>query len=239
MSKAEEHLPFPEHLINLSDSTDEVSRLVQIHAQVAGTGRGKKTGVEVLNKSAVVLLVACWESFVEELTIAGFDYMLKRAKRADVFPKKVLALAAKNLRESTDETKVWKLAGSGWKRVLRNHRDTIVKKHVVPFNTPRQANIDKLFESLLGLKKVSEDWYWQKAPRRQVTTKLDELVTLRGEIGHKVQTQKSVRKKTVIDYSHFIKRLAGITSNSVAVHIQNRLRVFPWDTVEYMGQKEE
>ena len=165
MSKAEE-LQFPEHLVNLLDSTDEVSRLVEIHTQVAGTRRGKKGGVEVLNKSAIVLLVACWESFVEELAITGFDYLLKHAKRVDIFPNKVLALAAKNLRQSSDEMKVWKLAGSGWKQVLRNHRGRIVKKHTEPFNTPREANINKLFESLLGLKRISKDWYWQKAPRQ-------------------------------------------------------------------------
>jgi hypothetical protein len=159
MSKAEEELPFPEHLYNLLDNTDEVSRLVEIHAQVAGIGRGKKGGVEVLNKSAFVLLVACWESFVEELAIAGFDFLLKNAKKADVFPNKVLVLASKKLRQNSDETKVWKLAGSGWKQVLRNHRDRIIKKHTEPFNTPREANINNLFESLLGLKRISKNWY--------------------------------------------------------------------------------
>jgi hypothetical protein len=68
---------------------------------------------------------------------------------------------------------------------------------------------------------------------------LDELVTLRGEIAHKVKTQKSTRKQTVIAYSHFIKRLAGILSNSVSHHIHDRIGVLPWDTVEYAGQEEE
>src|SRR4051812_72765 len=55
------------HLEQLLANMRETQRLMEIHTEVAGGGPGRKHDVEVLNKSAIVLSVACWEAFVEDL----------------------------------------------------------------------------------------------------------------------------------------------------------------------------
>ena len=62
---------------------------MEIHTKIAGPTVGAKHNVEVLNKSAIVLLVACWEAYVEDLAGVSFRLLLRRAKRPDAFPSKV------------------------------------------------------------------------------------------------------------------------------------------------------
>ena len=76
----------PSHLKSLLNNASEVERLVEIHAKVAGKGRGRRIGVEVLNKSAIVLLVACWESFIEDVASSAFNIILDKAKTPEAFP---------------------------------------------------------------------------------------------------------------------------------------------------------
>lgn len=80
--------PDPKHMETLWENLGEVSRLYEIHTQISGHGPGYKHDVQVLNKSAVVLLVACWEAFIEDLALSAFDEMLEKAVEPDIFPPK-------------------------------------------------------------------------------------------------------------------------------------------------------
>ncbi len=228
----------PSHLNNLLNNASEVERLVEIHTKIAGEGRGKRGGVEVLNKSAIVLLVACWESFIEDVASSAFNIILDKAKTPKAFPNKVLVLASKNLRENKDETKVWGLAGSGWKKILKKHREKILKKYIGTFNTPKTKNINALFLSLIGVKRISSTWYWPAMSVSKSTEKLDRLVEIRGEIAHEVKTTRSVRKSNTIDYTEFIKRLAAEVSNSLAWEINDTFGEYPWAIVEYYVEED-
>jgi len=223
------------HLKSLSDNAKQVSRLMEIHGKISGTGGGYKHNVEVLNKSGIVLLVACWEAYVEDLSIATFRYMLRYAKNPRVFPNKVLVLASKELRESLNEKEVWKLAGKGWRKVLEDHKSNILSELVENFNTPRTEKINKLFESLIGLKSLSSNWHWAGMSKERAQRKLNELITLRGSIAHRVKASKSVTKGSVIYYRDFIYRLAIKSHNTVNRFIFSRGLRRPW--AEYMYRK--
>src|SRR4030095_2966986 len=177
---------FPEHLDNLLRTVADVERLVEIHEKLAGRSPARKHDVEVLNKSGVVLLVACWESFVEDLAIQAFDFLIEEAEKPSKFPRKVLALAVKSLREDPDHTRVWQLAGKGWQTVLRNHRNDVLIRFTGSFNTPRPDKVDELFESVIGLRVASRGWAWKGTTRDRVCGKLNKLIDLRGEIAHRV-----------------------------------------------------
>ncbi|WP_407306138.1 HEPN domain-containing protein [Desulfosporosinus sp. SB140] len=94
----------------------DIFRLLQIHSDVGGIKQGRRFGLEVLNKSAVVLITACWEAFVEDLAIEAFDHMLGHCQQYSQFPDGVRRIAGKTLRSSLDERKIWELAGDGWKQ---------------------------------------------------------------------------------------------------------------------------
>ena len=105
----------PAHVRQFLDNIAEVRQLQQIHTKLGGPGPGRKRDVEVLNKSAIVLVVACWEAFVEDLATIALDYMIANAKDHNAFPKVVLdRVASKN-----SGPNAWLLAGEGWKKVLR------------------------------------------------------------------------------------------------------------------------
>jgi len=64
------------HMNALIDNVNEVDRLSQIHGQITTKGPGYKHDVQVLHKSTIVLLVACWEAYVEYLAKEALEYMI-------------------------------------------------------------------------------------------------------------------------------------------------------------------
>jgi hypothetical protein len=223
----------PTHVENVRLNFKELERLVSIHVEVAGAGPGYKSDVEVLNKSAIVLLVACWEAFVEDLVSFSFDFLLQNATSHTVFPNSVLTYASKSLKEANDERQVWELAGTGWQAVLRNHKVKTLSKYLDNFNTPRAENVDALFQKLIGLSQLSSCWSWKGMPHEDAKLKLSELVTLRGSIAHRVAASQTVYKRDVISYMDFIRRLTVKTCNQARLHIHDRIDRWPWENYRY------
>jgi hypothetical protein len=189
--------------------------------------------LEVLNKSAVVLLAACWEAYVKDLATAAFDAMLGRAATPQSFPRTVLALASKVLKESKDEASVWALAQDGWKQVLSDHRTRLFERYVGRLNTPRPAQVDALFASLIGIKALSKSWKWSGRSNSSVLQALNGLVTLRGEIAHRVQTSRAVHKTYITRSLELVNRIAAISSNQVLGFVAQRVHDRPWIEVLY------
>jgi hypothetical protein len=220
---------------NLKRNITDVRRLLEIHEIIAGKTAGYKHNVEVINKSGVVLLVASWEAFIEDLALTAFEAMLSKAKKVATFPNKVLTLASRDLKQSHDETQVWKLADSGWKTILRQHKDKIIEKHIGDFNTPRARQIDSLFQCLLGLNNLSSQWHWNRMSAVSAVKKLDSLVTLRGDIAHRVAASEKVYKGDVYGFIDFVHRLAVISSNRVRSFVYTRTKYEAWDPY-YFGR---
>ncbi len=212
------------------DNLDEVKRLMDIHEAVSGQGPGHRHNVEVLNKSAIVLLVACWESFIEDLAERAFTHILRNAKTPQLFDSKVLAQAAKDLKECKDDREVWKLAGAGWKEVLNGRKERLLDA----FHTPRPDRIDKLYQQLLGMRSVSANWRWQGMSAARAKKKLAKLVNLRGEIAHRVKASKAVHKDHVADHEGFINRLGVETSNAVREFVLDKTGKRPWPPFRYV-----
>lgn len=225
----------PRHMENYLSNDAEVTRLQEIHEEIAGTGAGRKHKVEVLNKSGIVLWIACWEAYVEDLAAAAFDIMLAKAKEPGTFPSKVLAQAARALKDAKDARRIWDLAGTGWKNVMKAHRSDILKRYTGRLNTPRPDQVDELFNSLIGLPRLSTKWRWSKCSSRQARKQLDDFVTLRGSIAHRVTAASSVHKREVIRCGRLITRLAVTSHNAVNSHMDARIGYAPWHEYEQTG----
>jgi hypothetical protein len=48
---------------SLDANLTEIDRLLELHALVGGKTKGRRRGLEVLNKSAIVLITAYWEAY--------------------------------------------------------------------------------------------------------------------------------------------------------------------------------
>ena len=59
----------------------DIEKLLSLQEQQGGTSRGRRYNLEVLNKSAIVLITAFWEAYCEELGTATFASTLRKAKK--------------------------------------------------------------------------------------------------------------------------------------------------------------
>lgn len=146
----------------LTDNLTDVTRLLQLHAEAGGDGPGRRRGLEVLNKSAIVLLTSYWESYCEDITEEGIEHIIKYTKSADALPKAMKKLIAKELKEDKNELAVWSLAGDSWRQLLASRLEQYKASRNWNFNTPKPAQVDELFMDGLGIDKISDAWAWDK-----------------------------------------------------------------------------
>ena len=217
------------HVLAWRKNIAEVDRLLEIHKQLSGDAPGRRRDVQVLNKSALIMLLACWEAYVEDLAKNSFEFMLEKASSPKIFPDFVLAIAGKEVKNG-GAVDLWSLAGSGWKTALQHHKQKILDKYIVKssFNTPSAENIDKLFSELIGLTAISREWFWPKMKNDAALTKLKNLIERRCEIAHRVESSSPVLKKDIEIYRSLISRMAVITHNRALALIYLRTKRKPW-----------
>lgn len=216
------------HFENLLDNLDEVHGLSRIHTQITGTGPGRRHNVQVLHKGSIVLLVAMWEAYVEDLASGGLEFLLDKANRHDVLPKIVRDRIAQKLTTAN----AWELAGDGWRAQCRNNLKEVLAKTTGSLNTPKTEQVDELFDKVLGLKSISQQWRWGGRTRSRAVKAVDELVTLRGSIAHRVQAARSVTKKDVDEARELILRCALQSHNAVTAHLTGLTGEAPWSHVK-------
>jgi len=218
-----------QHINNLIQNIVEVSNLLTIHGKITKPGPGKKHDVQILHKSAVVLLVACWEAYVEDLVQAALGFMTKNCTDHRSFPKSVLErIASKN-----SGIDAWNLAGDGWKVALQTNLKEVLARTIGTLNTPKTTQVDELFKKSLGIDPLSSCWYWKGRSIAQTTEALDALVTLRGSIAHRVTASASVQKKDVLEARDLISRLAARSSNHVRIFVHKQIGKYPWSAIKY------
>jgi len=220
-------MPDPVEL--LSENLADVTRLMEIHTELTGTSRGRRSGVEVLNKSGLVLSVACWEAFVEDCATEAFDILIANTADPAKLPTRLRQLVAKSVREDKNDLAPWTLAGDGWKGLMAKHRDAAVKRYVSPLNTPRAEQVDGLFSDLLDLPKVSEAWAWHRSRADRSRSELSRLISRRGEIAHRVSAEVPVPKVAVERAVEFISYIANLTANRVRTHVYSVVGAYPWE----------
>jgi hypothetical protein len=223
----------PPHGSALNGNVAEVDRLRKIHSQITTRGPGRKHNVAVLHKSGIVLLVACWEAFVEDLASAALEIMIAKATDHTIFPQNVLERVA-----STHQgLKAWNLAGSGWKKSLRDNMKSVLAKTTGALNTPKTAQIDELFTRTIGLHDLAAHWKWKGRSAKQASKALDDLVTLRGSIAHRVATARTVSLNNVGDARNLIFRIAVRSHNRVNQYLAERCGSAPWASTFFGGTK--
>ena len=202
------------------DNAEDIERLIELHEDAGGTDPGRRYGLEVLNKSAIVLITAFWEAYCEDIAAEGLEHIVKHAKSADAIPDELKKIVAKKLDKESHELAVWKIADDGWRQYLKDHLEELKKEHDRHLNTPKTDQINELFKTAVGIEKMSNHWYLHKKMKSdQAREKLDGYVSLRGAIAHRGQHDTSVTKKNVTDYFEFVKTLVAKTGGEVNKHV--------------------
>ena len=214
----------PEHIANVRANLAEVERLLDIHQTITGTGPVRRRTVQVLNKSAVLLLVATWEAYVEDLAILACRFVVENASDTTEVPERALVQTSRRLERDKRDNSIWRLSGDGWKNELLAQAEIEASR----LNSPSAENIDKLFENTLGLRHLSQNWYWAGGSRTSTINRLDKLIDIRGEIAHRVAVNDAVTKAYVRRSIALILRLGAVSSNRVHTYISNIVGKDPW-----------
>lgn len=221
----------PRHVERFSANLADVRSLMLAHEHIAGVGRGRKRDVEVLNKSAIIFLVACWEVYVEDVVESALTYLMDAAPDHTVFPDNLLVRVG----NKSQGANAWKLAGDGWRDVLKDNLQEALATTIGGLNTPKSSNLNDLYKKAIGMEKLSKNWSWHGVSSAKAAEKLDSLITLRGDIAHRVKLSSPVRKSHVSDGARLVLRLAVITHNAVGQYMEDRVgkRLPTWGTARF------
>ncbi|MER5432892.1 MAE_28990/MAE_18760 family HEPN-like nuclease [Streptomyces sp. NPDC002588] len=211
---------------------EDVDRLLEIHTDITGDAPGRRWKVESLHKSAIVLLTAFWEAFCEDLAAEALTHLVDHAPKASALPGPLQQLVAKELKAEKHDLAIWQLAGDGWRTVLASRLQRLQEERNRKLNTPKTPQIETLFSSAVGIEDVSKAWYWPGMTVERAKKKLDDFITLRGEIAHRGSAANSVTKPQVNEYYNHLKRLVDRTEKHVASKVSQSTGKDPWPSDE-------
>lgn len=197
----------------------DVDRLLEVHRDLGGKGRGRRYGMAVLNKSAVVLLCAAWEAYCEDLVSEVVEHFVKQTPDANVLPAVLRKRIATEL--SSDKMQMWTLAGDGWRHVLSKRLSDLKVERDRKLNTPKTAQIRALFAEHVGYDNIDQKWAWRSVTTEQASDRLNEFVKLRGSIAHRVEAESAVHKPDVVKYTRFIGQLVKNTDQVIVEHARS------------------
>ena len=189
---------------------------------------------EVLHKSAIVLLVACWEAFIEDLAAATLSWMILHSKSHSTFPPVVHSIVS---HRSTTEARLGIWPETGGELLSRTTSKSCWLVTTGALNTPRAKQLDELLEKTVGLRALSSSWSWKGRSAAQARDALDDLISLRGSIAHRVTSARHVRLKDVSDARHFVCRLAVKSHNAVCAYLVGVHGSSPWNRLVYRKTK--
>jgi HEPN superfamily RiboL-PSP-like protein len=209
-------------------NAEDVKRLLAIHADVGGDAKGRRFGLEVLNKSAIVLITAIWEAYCEDIADEALEHLITHAPSGATLPKELKKRIIADIKADVNELAMWDLADAGWKGRVRARLSSLTAERNRRLNTPKSSQIDELFSSAIGLVSVSDSWKWKRMSSGKAQTKLDNYVTLRGAIAHRGAGGTAVLKWQVEDYFGHVQSLASKTEDRVKAHVRGVTRSDPW-----------
>lgn len=188
----------------------QVTRLLEIHALVGGSGRGRRHNLEILNKSAVVLTCAYWEAFVEDLAAETLSHLAEYAESASVLPEELRRSLAKKIVKDKHELAPWSIADDGWRALLRQAAARISHVDDQTLSSPTSQKVNDFFRTETGISGLAASWTWPGVSARGPQRRLDEFVKLRNAIAHRGgPSTASVTKKDATAALRLIERIAG------------------------------
>jgi hypothetical protein len=133
---------------------------------------------EALKRSALVMAMTVWETYVEDRFKELVGSYLMGVKGSPVY----------------------------------QYIDGKVSNDLRYFHTPNSRNIKKLFEPILD-RDVTLDWHWDNFDSKRAREKLNEYISLRGDVVHRSVTDKQnghpVKKDELQKCVRFLKSLTN------------------------------
>lgn len=200
-------------LNNLHANLNDISALLDLSLTLTSVEQRK-----VIFRSAVVLLIASWEQYIEQLAESAITVLANRLRDSSTLPENVkqsIALSTisekrNNQREFSDS--VWLFADKGWKSAYTKYCKNLTSN----LNTASSNNIKDLYWNVLGIRNITHEWGFKKLTSEQCAHRLSDLVELRHDIAHGAnQRANELMKERIQEHTEFIFSLANNTYRTV------------------------
>lgn len=198
----------------LDANLQDVAELLEIPKLIPG----RRDKILQINKAAIVLITASFESFVETLAENALDFMIESCQKPDDIPEKIRNLVGSRYTNSPNPAMPWTFAGDGWRSILLKYREEVVRKYTGSFNTASPENIDNLFAELIGIKNISTCWSFQ--PKRYNTIDIyRRFLVDRHKIAHKNEGPAAPSIFYARRYKDLVETIAAQTAEAVERHL--------------------
>jgi len=200
---------YGEYQQNLTD----VHRLVRLHRQESGAGRGRR-GLGHLTRGGLLLLCAAWERYVETVTIEAAAFLCRRLPGHASLPPTPRQRVTNHANDGRNAWTAAQLSTPTWANI---YVDAITKR-TDALNTPKHQNLKPLFEQFLAVQDIAACWTGG-------ATANDDFVTLRGEAAHRGAQSQYIHFGKLVDLEASVSLRVVETDNFLSDHL--RLLVHP------------
>jgi hypothetical protein len=207
-----------------TDSASDIDHLIDLHETMVNVFEADAEpvpeGYEVVFRSAVVLMVSHWEAYIEDICSEALDHLVRHTTDPTKLPKEIKKQVAGEIKRSSNEIEVWKLADAGWKAYLRGRLAAFKELRDRSFNTPKAENTADFIKRTLGIEDVRSAWSFDGKDSKAISEQLDRLVAIRGEIAHRGRLQQRLDAKFVTQQTAFLRHLASKTGGTINTHLK-------------------
>jgi hypothetical protein len=206
------------------ENAEDLDQLFDLYAAMVtlykSEGDPIPEGMEVLFRSAVVLMVSHWEAYIEDITSEAISHIVTKTKDSTLLPKELKKQVASELKNAINETEVWKIADDGWRPYIKARLDNFKDARNRNFNTPKAQKTEEFIKTALGMEKICRAWKTDKMTEMEARKKLDTLIEIRGQIAHRGKIDEKLDQKWVKDHVKFLRNIASITGGKINAHVR-------------------
>ena len=201
-----------------AENCKDIERLLQIHHDITGDAAGRKFGVEVLSRAAMVYICHCWAAYLEAVVEAALDAIAGKAADYSRLPSDLRQQVARSIKSNPNELAPWELAGDGWKAYVKN---VLKEKQAGSGHAPKSRNIRDLFDQALGLPDITSSWQWAWLSAPKAAKKLDDYVSATAAIPHRAGGLETTEKWDAKGFLDHVRELVRLTDDAVNNHVFN------------------
>jgi len=200
-------------LNNLNTNLDDIRALLDLSVTLTSIEQRR-----VIFRSAVVLLIASWEQYIEQLAESSITVLTNRLRDSSTLPENVKQSTAlfsisekrNNLREFSES--VWLFADKGWKIAHIKYCKNLTSH----LNTASPSNVKDLYWNVLGIRNVTLVWSFQELSPEQCVEKLNDVVDLRHDIAHGTNARANeLTQENIRENVEFISSIANTTYQAI------------------------
>ncbi len=213
---------------NLKSNIEDIRSLIKLSSSIADVDNQR-----AIFRSVVVLLVASWEQFVEQLADSSIAVMTDRLRDPSTLPNKVKESIAinsiptnqGNQKEFSDS--VWGFAHKGWKQAYINYCTKLTSN----LHNASATNVIDLYWRILGIRDITQKWSYLSLANTECVEKLDQIIEIRHDIAHgaNIMTEYLIEEK-VEEYTNFI---TGISKQTFYIILDKTAELSQAQGIEY------